>query len=87
MFKKGGEDMAKIEFQIETCRACHDAAYCTVHWGPACKRQGGNRIPRMKTTNVTGLDKIEKEQPNKVEKPRKRKNVMVEPIRTRAANW
>jgi len=81
--------MAKIEVQVETCHSCHDAGYCIVHWGAACKRQGGNRIPRMKTTKIKEMDKLEarKQQPNKPEKPKKKNRIGFEMIRTKAANW
>lgn len=81
--------MRDLEIQTDPCLSCHDSGYCILHWGAACKRQGGNRIPRMKTTKIEEMDKLEakKQKSNKPEKPRKKNSPSFEPIRTKVANW
>ncbi|MDD3364194.1 MAG: hypothetical protein PHZ03_04380 [Syntrophomonas sp.] len=70
--------MNKIESKTEMCLSCNHLGFCQVYWGAECKRQGGNRIPRMKPMLVEARQKVD--QPNKVIE-------MFEPIRTKVANW
>jgi len=75
----------KIDIQDEMCSSCVHFGYCLVYWGVKCKRQGGNKIPRMKSS----LELSNKNKPPKL-KNNKLKNRSVkiyEPIRTKAATW
>ncbi len=81
--------MDKMVMAIESCLACHDSKYCKVRWGTACKRQGGKRIPRMKTITVKKIYHIEakKHKLNKLEERKTKDNGVFEPIRTKAVIW
>lgn len=50
--------MIKTESGTEYCTSCVHFGYCMVYWGVECKRQGGNRIPRMKPTPTFIIEKI-----------------------------
>lgn len=71
----------------EKCLACDHYGFCQVYWGIDCKRQGGYKIPRMKSlSKETGL----KVAMTKVEQPKKQRDKkfqILEPIRTKVANW
>jgi hypothetical protein len=77
--------MTQMELRMETCLSCADLGYCLVRWGPECKRQGGTKIPRMKSMAAEKIHTTEKQ----VSPPKTRKtNIEIfEPIRTRVANW
>jgi len=89
--------MAKNAVCKETCLSCIHAKFCLVHWGTECKRQGGKRIPRMRSIKVKGKqnasksvkDVPAKKKPvnKKLEKPRQIIFNLFEPIITRVANW
>lgn len=49
--------MIKTESGTEYCTSCVHFGYCMVYWGVECKRQGGNRTPRMKPTPVDIAEK------------------------------
>lgn len=40
--------MKKIEAGMEFCNSCVHFGYCMIYWGVECKRQGGNKTPKMK---------------------------------------
>ncbi len=79
--------------QTVKCFSCSHFNFCLVYWGADCKRQGGNRIPRLKSS----LDKVVRErrqQLSKSEEPKKVNNnsrqlnlKLIEPIRTKVAAW
>ena len=79
--------MEKIELQTETCLSCNNFRFCLVHWGAECKRQGGKKIPRTKAMPVKEKKEEDKRESKKHEKPRNKTIEMVEPIRTKVANW
>jgi tRNA(Arg) A34 adenosine deaminase TadA len=70
------------------CSACTHFGYCKIYWGPECKRQGGDKIPLLKSakekfnyeTNQPVLAKPETESAN-------RRFKQYEPIRTRVVYW
>ncbi|PKM76492.1 MAG: hypothetical protein CVU90_12560 [Firmicutes bacterium HGW-Firmicutes-15] len=74
--------MTQSELRLEKCLSCPDLGYCMVRWGPECKRQGGTKIPRMKTTTAETRQEADKQPVSK-----KTMISMFEPIRTRVANW
>jgi len=87
--------MENIESPAETCMeyclSCAHFQFCLVYWGTDCKRQGGNKIPRMKSKRVEERRMADRQQ-SKKHKPMntKPKNQIIkisEPIRTKAANW
>lgn len=83
--------MINMRFQAEACLSCNDVGFCMVKWGIECKRQGGRRIPRMKTVSVKAKEKVynleqKKEEPKK-QKHRNKPMEMFEQIRTKMANW
>jgi len=75
-----------------TCGACNHFGYCKIYWGPECKRQGGDRTPRLKSSKPnfkhenfeTVIMKREIRTERKPEAERVSRN---EPIRTRLVNW
>jgi hypothetical protein len=90
--------MAKLESQASYCNSCCHFDFCQVNWGPGCKRQGGKKIPRLKSIAVEAKQTISKtkmvskntEKPKKYEKPVKPERKIVEkfePIRTKVVCW
>ena len=79
--------MNKIESKTEMCLSCNHLGYCQVYWGAECKRQGGNRIPRMKPMLVEAKRKVDNMELKKPEKQHNTVFAMFEPIRTKVANW
>ncbi len=77
--------MTQMELRMETCLSCADLGYCLVRWGPECKRQGGTKIPRMKSMSVEKMRIGENQKSNHISN--KSKSEIFEPIRTRVANW
>jgi hypothetical protein len=67
----------------EKCLKCRHYGFCQVYWGIKCKRQGGNKIPKMRriTQNspVTEMIQVNKNWRVKI-KPD-------EPIQTRLPSW
>jgi hypothetical protein len=84
-FVRGGYIMTQMELRMETCLSCADLGYCLVRWGPECKRQGGTKIPRMKSMADDKKRTVEKQVSKHINK--KTKIDIFEPIRTRVANW
>ncbi len=79
--------MTKLAVCTETCLSCHDSRFCLVRWGTECKRQGGKKIPRMKSVPLHPARKVEKPIQKKTEKPRPIIFNLFEPISTKATNW
>ncbi len=84
--------MTKTESQKKShtgnCLFCIHGRFCLVNWGTDCKRQGGKKIPRLKS--AFGKDKVDKQEVKKTNISRKfikQKKVFSEPIRTKTANW
>ena len=69
--------MNKIESKAETCLSCGHYGYCLVYWGAECKRQGGNRIPRLKSMLVEAILKMAQKE---FEKPEKAPNRVFEMV-------
>lgn len=44
----------KTKGHPEICRSCNHFEFCMVCWGRECKRQGGNRTPKLKSSTVPG---------------------------------
>jgi len=76
--------MTQMEFRMKTCISCADLGYCLVRWGPECKRQGGTKIPRMKSMAANKILNVKNQVKHTPNKPAIE---IFEPIRTRAANW
>lgn len=78
------------ESPARVCVSCHDYKFCSVFWGTDCKRNGGNKIPRMKSIKLKNSPIVEKEkitrQDTKFENKKKRIN-LIEPIRTKSTMW
>jgi len=88
--------MTKMGFQTGNCTgnclSCVHFGYCLIYWGTECKRQGGTKTPRIKSKRVEARGKAERKKEKKSDRsintnPRKQVIQMVEPIRTKAANW
>lgn len=41
--------MSILEARNSICLSCKQFSFCIMHWGADCKRQGGKKIPRMKS--------------------------------------
>ena len=84
--------MSQLESNTKDCPSCCHFGFCMVYWETDCKRQGGTKIPRMKSDpnqiNIRRDKKSSEEQKvaKTVPKPKKQ-NAMFEPIRTKVANW
>ncbi|MFA7076838.1 MAG: hypothetical protein WC147_00275 [Syntrophomonas sp.] len=48
--------MIKAQAATEKCLSCIHYGYCAIYWGADCKRQGGKKIPRMKSRPVGELE-------------------------------
>lgn len=77
---------------VGNCLSCVHFGYCLVYWGTECKRQGGTKIPRMKSKRVEARSKVDRNKSRKSDRsnstdPRNKVIQMVEPIRTKVANW
>ena len=72
----------------EKCIICNHHDFCLVYWGKECKRQGGQRIPRLKRTNakkkVNPPVQPIKVHKKKVNQPNSR---VSEPIQTKRVIW
>ncbi|MEA4926106.1 MAG: hypothetical protein VB084_12455 [Syntrophomonadaceae bacterium] len=82
----------------EKCLDCNHLGYCQPYWGIACKRQGGNRLPRLKSVYTkqdlpdksvyTTRDLSEKKQKTiQPDKMYKHKRSLSQPIKTKQVNW
>lgn len=38
------------------CLSCVHYGYCLIYWGAECKRQGGKKIPRVKSTQWVDIN-------------------------------
>lgn len=65
------------------CRQYHR---CAVHWGTDCKRQGGRKIPRMKSYPQEFVAETETPVTPRQEK-RNRLKEALEAIKTKAVGW
>lgn len=81
--------MSKTDFKKDNnCQVCHHFGFCQMYWGIECKRQGGNRIPRLKTSSVRAINDLSKNKKTmhrKIE-PSYQMNSF-EQIKTRRVNW
>lgn len=50
-------NQCEAEYLIDNCKSCNHYGFCLTLWGTECKRQGGHRIPRLKTTSVRASKK------------------------------
>ncbi len=76
--------MRKEGGMTKDCHSCGHWGFCLVKWGINCKRQGGKRIPRMKSSIIQA--RLSSIQP----KTKQKGNSMFkgfEPIRTKLAHW
>jgi hypothetical protein len=76
--------MAKLELTASYCISCGHFDFCQVNWGTDCKRQGGKKIPRLKSIAVDTRQIIPKTVSKNMEK---KLTEMFEPIRTKAVYW
>jgi len=77
--------MRKMELRMGKCLSCHDLRFCVVRWGPECRRQGGKKIPRMKSGLANQKRNVETHLNKKA--ANRPMTERFEPIRTKAANW
>ncbi len=63
---------------------CRQYRRCTVHWGTECKRQGGRRIPRMKSYPHEFAAEVE---PPVTQEKRNRFKEVINTARAKVANW
>lgn len=68
----------------EECGDCNHFGYCKIYWGTDCKRQGGPRIPRLKSVNNGFKHEAADTDGLKV---RTKRLSLDQPIRTRVVNW
>lgn len=81
--------MDKIELLMDYCSTCHHFDFCLIHWGADCKRHGGKKIPRLRTTTAEERKKISQRQSAKKlpKHPVTQMSEIFEPIRTKAVHW
>ncbi len=79
--------MDKPEEYSQFCRSCNHFGFCEVFWGPDCKRQGGTKTPRMKSSTLPS-EKIDKAEVKSYPKRTRHRNFLgTEMIRTRVVAW
>ena len=83
---------SQVRTSTEGCSPCVHFDFCLVNWGTKCKRQGGTKIPRMKSryteeTIIVDLRTLKKPDRPLNTFPRKKTVELVDPIRTKAFNW
>jgi len=80
--------MTKSNTDKKACLSCRHFKYCRVYWGVNCKRQGGTRIPRMKSlARVEKERQLEQQKSQKLIATGKQFIDLFGPIITRVANW
>lgn len=80
--------MINGQFSInDKCQTCNHLGFCQTYWGEACKRQGGDRQPRLKSSQVKQSLSEKKQKTVKPDKLHKSKRSMSQPITTRRVNW
>jgi len=75
--------MAKIKVRNEKCLCCRHFGFCLIPWGAECKRQGGKKIPSMKSLPLKLLPRAKKKQ----DRPNNKIINMYGLIRTKKINW
>ncbi len=75
--------MTKTMVQTEKCPYCKHFDFCLIPWGAECKRQGGKKIPKMKSLSLALRPKANK----KSEKPNNKIINRHDSIRTKKVNW
>ncbi len=80
--------MVNKQFTInEKCLDCTHLGYCQPYWGAACKRQGGDRLPRLKSVWAQ-LQPSENDMINvQPQQLKKTKISLYQPIKTKHVNW
>ncbi len=71
----------------EKCLVCGHLGFCQTYWGAACKRQGGSRPPRLKSSGAKQGLLSRKRKTLRKEKLQQSKPEMFQPIRTKPVNW
>lgn len=66
---------------------CNHVYRCSVHWGAECKRQGGKRIPRMKSVPNEFLQEPAEPRVETQQTKRNRIKEVLNTVRTKAAGW
>ncbi len=68
------------------CLICNHYNYCQVYWGSECKRQSGNRTPRLKGKHFINNTSIQPK--HKSDSKHKQPSLnKYETIKTRRVNW
>ena len=79
--------MTNMELRRENCDSCNHSMFCMIYWGKECRRQGGNRIPRMKSMMTPARRKADNKEQNRSVRPENQRTNTSEPIRTLVVNW
>ncbi len=75
--------MAKTKSRTEQCLYCNHFGFCLIPWGTKCKRQGGKKIPCVKSMPFELRPKGKKKQ----QKPNNKIIKISESIRTKKTIW
>lgn len=73
--------------RTSTCNSCNHFHRCKVHWGSECKRQGGKRIPRMKSYPQEFHNEVSETVLETRQERRSRIREVLDTVRTRVVGW
>ncbi len=74
--------------RITACTPCNHFHRCKVHWGSECRKQGGRRIPRMKSYPQEMFDEPISETVLETRQERRsRIREVLDTVRTRIVGW
>jgi hypothetical protein len=73
--------------RITTCTPCNHFHRCKVHWGSECRKQGGKRIPRMKSYPQEFHAELSEIQVEAKQEKRNRIREELDTVRTRVVGW
>lgn len=80
--------MIKTYFEKnEKCQTCAHFGFCSVYWGTDCKRQGGNKTPRLNQSVAIKKDASMKKKTLLQKKIQHKCLAAFDPITTRRVNW
>jgi len=87
LFRNIFKEAIKIKTQPDACLPCMHFGFCADNWGKNCKRQGGDKIPRMKSNGVKLKSKAIKQVPKNGAKMGKYQAILLRNIIRYILKW
>lgn len=79
--------MTNMELGMGNCVSCNHFGFCKIYWGTECKRQGGGRIPRLKSMKAQAMWQANNKEQNGSIMTVIQSTKTSEPIRNRVVDW